>query len=322
MRFLLGDYFMRIKLISFLLIFSSFSVMAQRTIKTRLTPVVQTINRYLDTLLPDKEWQVLTSQIKDGADAYCVESSIDSSFERACSSHLDCLCKEHELGQLLKRYRDGDVFALDEVLGQVKGLKFSEKEQLARVVRKIDLVRAERQVFIDETAKVLPNQPRNYVFSIQPLSLIFGTVALAFEWKMEPWFSLRSGVSFLGSGFITDTYLGYINERDFSFFANTGAKFYVVGEAMSSGFYAEPRIDFGYENVINRASATRERIRDLAIVPAVMIGFDKIFPVGLQIDLGLGVGYYWAPYAFDTVSAAYQTRAVVPKFQASIGYAW
>ena len=190
--------------------------------------------------------------------------------------------------------------------------------------KKIDEIRAEKLKF--EKAQALSEQaaPKTMAMSIQPLSFFLGLAALGYEYKVSKWMSLDTGLSFLGAGLITDTYLGYGNDKNFSIFGSFGTKFYFIGETLKNGIYLEPMLDFGYENILHTpktAPAISERIREIGLVPAVVIGFNKIFPMGFLVDVGMGVGYH-IPFSLSPTPADFQTWFVVPKFHASIGWAW
>lgn len=157
--------------------------------------------------------------------------------------------------------------------------------------------------------------------SIQPFNLIFGLVSLSYEYKIRDWVSIKTGLGFYGSGLITETYLTYGNDKNFSIFGGFEAKFYVMGSAMKSGLYLSPGTEFGYESVLNKASGAV--VQELAIVPAVLLGFDKVFSSGISLDAGIGMGYHYPVHYFAGKSPAdFKTSFVVPKFQASVGYAW
>ncbi len=193
------------------------------------------------------------------------------------------------------------------------------------VVReKIETINVERIRFEELRVEANPDLdfgPKIRSVSTQPFNIIAGLFSLSYEQAVSGLVSLRVGVSFLGTGLITDTYLGYGNNKDFSAFASFGVKTFVTGQPLKSGVYIEPFVDVGYENVAIRNRPELPNVRDIAVVPALMFGFEKVFPAGIHIDLGIGGGYHLGiPVADNPTSTS--AMFFVPKFRGSVGWAW
>lgn len=240
---------------------------------------------------------------------YCGPEHGDLTFNAPCLSRMDCICKAHDFGSSVKNFLESASGKIDEN-GELR--------------KKLEQIKGERLKFEEralEIHEVDEWSPKTLAISLQPLSLIQGLFSLALERRLSRVLSLRIGTSFLGSGLITDTYLGYSNNKDFSAFGALGLKTFVTGETLSSGIFIEPAIDFGYENVINQLGTTRENVRDFAFVPAVLVGAEKTFLSGIQVEAGIGLGYHLG-IPLSTFPEGYSAHFVVPKFRASLGYAW
>lgn len=190
-------------------------------------------------------------------------------------------------------------------------------DQNAVFKKKIEEINQERLKYEEEAQRSPEIIERHLAIATQPLSLFAGLVSLGFEWKMFKQASLRLGVGFLGAGLITDTYLGYGNNNNLSAFGSTSVKIHYLGESLQSGLYFEPSVDFGYESIVRNQGI----IRDYAFVPALYLGADKIFFSGLQIDIGVGAGYHLGIPVGD-IPPDFRIHFVVPKFRASVGWAW
>lgn len=188
--------------------------------------------------------------------------------------------------------------------------------------KKIEEVNIERLRFEDQKIESESGQDyktKSMAISVQPFNLIFGLFLLNYETRISPILSLRLGASVYATGLITDTYLGYgNNNKDFSTFFAVGLKCFFTGESLASGLYIEPNLEVGYENVA-RVSDPAIRDRDVALVPAVSFGMEKVFASGFQLDLGIGGGFHIGiPVSTDVFS----TYFIVPKIRAAVGYAW
>ncbi len=189
--------------------------------------------------------------------------------------------------------------------------------------KKIESIKEENKKFVEYQGKFLFEKTRTMSATFQPFDLFWGIFALGYEWKVADWASFRARLSFLGSALITETYLGYRNKKDFSIFAGISSKMYVLGEALKYGFYLEPTIDIGYESVKYAKSATTHDIRELAVVPSLMVGFDKVFNSGIQLGVGMGLGGHLALWVSPKeVLETSERHFFVPKFYATAGYAW
>lgn len=338
--------------------------------KRGIKKVADALNEYLSKLGPEEEWNAVIAEYGPVYGNYCGAGHGDPNFEQPCLSQLDCLCKEHDFGYSLRRYREADEVFVQQVFAapMMGGKKNAEYEDFIRVMaatlfagrvsganlydqvmdaygdyeknpaqaresldklinenevfkKKIADIREERKKFEDIQAKLpMPKSSRDMSVAVQPFSAFLGVVALNFEKKLETWVSLRTGLSFLGSGLASRTYLDYGNSWEFSAFASVGPKLFIAGQALRNGVYVEPRVDIGYENVMTRTPPV-ERVNGLAIVPAFLVGFDKVFASGIHVDLGVGAGFHF-PVPFSPVPANFSTFFVVPRFQASIGWAW
>ena len=188
---------------------------------------------------------------------------------------------------------------------------------------KIESIKEEKNKFVESRGKVLEEKAKIMAAAIQPLALFSGIFALGYEWKFTDRASLHSRLSFLASSLITETYLGFRNKKDFSIFAGIGSKLYVLGEALKYGVYLEPMIDFGYESVRNSTPAAPVDIHALAVVPAVMLGLDKVFNSGIQLGVSVGIGGHFAVLVSpDNALTSSERHFLVPKFYGTIGYAW
>lgn len=200
--------------------------------------------------------------------------------------------------------------------------KIIDENQIVR--ERIEGINVERIRFEEmriEAQQISDWAPKVRCVSLQPLNILEGLFSINYEQAMRGIFSFRIGLSFLGAGLITDTYLGYGNNKDFSAFLGLGLKIFVIGQPLRSGIYLEPGVDVGYENVAIRGRPELPNIRDIAFVPDLMVGFEKVFAAGVQIDFSIGGGYHVGiPIADNPANIA--TMFVVPKARASVGWAW
>jgi hypothetical protein len=196
-----------------------------------------------------------------------------------------------------------------------------ENEAVREKIESINVERIRFEEMRADAGQDSDYSPKHRAVSTQPFNIIAGLFSLNYEQSMTQIFTLRFGVSFLGAGLITDTYLGFGNNKDFSAFFSLGLKSFVTGHPLKSGVYLEPFVDVGYENVAIRNRPDLPNVRDIAIVPALMLGAEKVFPMGIYIDLGIGGGYHLGIPIADNPGNI-ETMFLVPKFRASIGYAW
>lgn len=186
---------------------------------------------------------------------------------------------------------------------------------------KIAGIQEEKNKFVEAQGKVLVDKSSTMAVVIQPLALFSGIFSLGYEWMFVDRASLHTRLSFLLSSFITETYLGYNNKKDFSIFIGIGSKLYISGEALKYGVYFEPMIDLGYESVRNITTAKVDR--EIAVVPALMVGLDKVFNSGIQLGAGVGLGAHLAVWVSpDSALSISERHFFVPKFYGTIGYAW
>lgn len=185
--------------------------------------------------------------------------------------------------------------------------------------KKIEDIRRERAKYeigpgVEPTFRL-----RTMSVSLKPLGLFVGIIGFSYEVKAAEILSFRFSGSVLGGGLVTDTFLDYLNTKNFSVGLDVGSKIFVDGRAMSSGFYLEPRCGVSYENVVQRDGS---RARAVGVTPALLFGFDKVFALGLHVDVGLGVGYHKSFLVGDVPPIAISTQNVIPQVQGSIGWAW
>jgi hypothetical protein len=187
--------------------------------------------------------------------------------------------------------------------------------------KKIDDIRKERAKFeigpgVEPTLK-----PRKLSVSVKPLGLFVGLIGFSYEVKAAEILSFRFSGSVLGGGLVTDTFLDYLNKKNFSVGIDVGSKIFLDGRAMSSGIYLEPRFGVSYENVIVKDPI---RARAVGITPAVIVGFDKVFALGLHVDVGLGIGYHMSFLVGDPLppDISLATQNILPQAHGSIGWAW
>jgi hypothetical protein len=241
--------------------------------------VADALNDYLSSLGPEEQWDAWVAQYGPVYGNYCGPAHGDATFEQPCLSQLDCLCKEHDFGYSLRRYREADEIFAQQVFNApiAQGKKNADYEDFIKVMaatlfagrisgqnlyndimasygeyqknpeqakkslvqlidetevfkQKIEDIRKERQKYEDAQAKMPLVAQRTMAVAVQPFSIFLGVIGLNFEWRAEKWVSLRSGISLLGSGLVSDTYLKYGNNKEFSVFASFGPKFYVAGE--------------------------------------------------------------------------------------------
>jgi hypothetical protein len=195
-------------------------------------------------------------------------------------------------------------------------------DENAIIRMKIEQINVERIKF--EEARFEADQPsevstKTHSVTTQPFNIIAGLFSLNYEQLLGKQFTFRGGVNFFGAGLITDTYLGY-GQKDFSVFMSLGLKSFVWGQALKAGVYVEPYFDVGYENVAIPTNST-QNVRDIAMVPSLLVGAEKVFPFGLHIEAGVGGGYHCGILLSDNPTGT-ATFFLVPKFRASVGFAW
>lgn len=197
-----------------------------------------------------------------------------------------------------------------------------ENEAVRKKIEEINIERIKFEEMRFESQQISENVPKKRSVSTQPFNIIAGLFSINYEQALSSVFSLRLGANFLGEGLITNTYLGYGNfNNDFSVFFSLGVKSFVTGHTLRGGLYLEPFADIGYENVAIKRKPELPNVKDFAIVPALMIGIEKVFSVGIQVDLGIGAGYHIGIPISENVGGI-DTNFFVPKFRASLGYAW
>lgn len=200
-------------------------------------------------------------------------------------------------------------------------------DENAVIRMKIEEINVERIKFEEarfEADQPIEVSPKTHSVATQPFNIIAGLFSLNYEQLLTKQFSFRAGVNFLGAGLITDTYLGYGNgEKNFSVFASLGLKSFVFGQSLKAGIYLEPFFDVGYENVnvVLSNGVSTQNVRDIAMIPALLIGAEKVFPFGLHIEAGVGCGYHFGILITNNPTGT-ATFFFVPKFRASVGFAW
>ena len=193
-----------------------------------------------------------------------------------------------------------------------------ENEVYRKKIEEINIERLRHEDKKREDEKEIVIWQREMAVSMHPFHLIFGLFYLNYEYKFASNFSLRLGTSIFATGLIADTYLGYANDnKNFSTFLTFGVKSFVSGQALSSGMYLEPVLEVGSESV-KRATGTL-RDRDIAFVPALLFGFEKVFFSGILLDFALGGGLHVGIPVSDT---DFTTTFLVPKIRVSLGFAW
>ncbi|MDA0712435.1 MAG: hypothetical protein O2897_00400 [bacterium] len=189
-------------------------------------------------------------------------------------------------------------------------------------INKIEEIKDEKRKFEEEQGRLLARSAKNMSVGVQPFNMVFGLISFNYEYLITDWMSLRSRLSFFGSGLIAQTYLGFANAVDFSIFFGVGAKSYVLGEPFKFGVYLEPAFDVGYESVLDKNKINV--IRDIGLVPSLLIGVDKVFSSGIHLDAGVGLGYHFGiPVGNSSpLNSDFKLWFFIPRFQASVGYAW
>jgi len=166
-----------------------------------------------------------------------------------------------------------------------------------------------------------PSADRTMSLSVKPLGFLLGILALDYEAKLSDAFSLRLGGSVLGAGLAADTNLNYLNNRSSSFALSIGGKIYYYGKPMKRGLYIEPRVEGSYEG-LKKACCEAARQPAFGVTPMVMVGLDQVFALGFQIDIGVGLGYYFGFPLEEVSGGTHAYRGIVPEMQASVGWAW
>jgi hypothetical protein len=338
----------------------------------RKKSIQDNIRFFLASLPSESEWKSILSDFGPVKGNYCSPENFDETYQSACLSQLDCICKEHAFGYSLKRYGQENRDLLEKIFGvsftekqknalyntflremvlvwfagQISGENLSEaileahafykknptiaKAHLEKLVivnkvfnNKIESIKEEKKKFAESQISVLVDNSRTMAVTTQPIALLFGIFSVGYEWKFSKRATLHSRISFLSSSLITETYLGYRNKKDFSIFAGISSKFYVLGEALKYGIYMEPVVDLGYESVVNLRATAADDIRAVSVVPALMVGIDKIFNSGIQLGVGLGIGGHLAVWVYpESALTRSEQHFFVPKFYGTVGYSW
>jgi len=352
-------------------VFATSSFTKKEQARSLVSATAKVINEFLDALLSEAEWQELVTDFEITQGNYCHakdRQDVDLSFKEPCLNQLDCLCKEHNFGYALNKYRNvtyqeaEEIFAVglinrktydyrqflklmsisyfagkisqedlyESVLSAYHLYKTDPKKAKSNLEnlidanqifkKKIDEIKEEKRKFEEEQGRVISQASKSMAAFIQPLNMFLGLVSFGYEYKLQDWVSLRVRISFYGAGLIAETYLSYGNEKNFSIFGGVGSKLYMLGEAIKSGVYIEPALDMGYEYV--KLKNSNEAIKDIALIPSFIVGVDKVFTSGIYLDIGMGFGYHLPIVKFETAQMEYKNDFIVPRFHASVGYAW
>lgn len=188
-------------------------------------------------------------------------------------------------------------------------------------INKIEEIKEEKRKFEEEQGRLMARSLKTMSAGIQPFNMIFGLISLNYEYLLNDWLSLRGRLSFYGSGLIAQTYLGFANAVDLSVFLGVGLKSYVLGAPFKFGIYLEPAFDIGYENFLDK---NKMKVKDIGLVPSLLVGIDKVFSSGIQLEAGVGLGYHFGIAVGSPlpVNPDFKMWFFIPRFQASVGYAW
>jgi hypothetical protein len=218
-----------------------------------------------------------------------------------------------ESNTLYAKDADKATKALDKVI--------DENEAVRKKIEEINVERIKFEEMRFESQQASDLVAKKRAVSTQPFSIVSGVFSVYYEQAVSSVFMPRIGISLLGAGLITDTYLGYGNNKDFSAFLSLGTKIFVLGQPLKSGLYFEPFVDIGYENVSIRSNPKLPNVRDAAFVPSLMLGVEKVFPMGIYVDLGVGGGYHIGIPISDNPSNV-ATNFAVPSVKVKVGFAW
>ncbi len=190
---------------------------------------------------------------------------------------------------------------------------------------------------------------RTMALSISPVSLIFGSANVLFQYNLGSFISLTLPAGFAyywpiakalewahkGDAKLTST------RAPISVSGGLGARIYPTGKGMNSGIFAEPRFSVSYSQFGASASGQAELLwTRVTVSPMIYFGWDWFTDWGFYSSLGAGIGYGYdvksettlSPSLRDAVKMVGRAVSLVPnpdsrgKFdwdlEFKLGFAW
>lgn len=165
---------------------------------------------------------------------------------------------------------------------------------------------------LDENVPARPHQS----LTLNLVETFVGGLGLQYEAPLSPYLRLTVPVEIKAKALslLPQRTLSVLPAFAYGFLPDFGIASGVGLKALYHGWYVQPSALVGYTRIVYPIP---NGVRHLAsFEPRVLLGYQKVMPFGLVVDLGLGVGYrFFVP---EADAAAFWN----PIFRIDVGYAW